>query len=225
MGGEATRAFLLGFPALFSIISPLSGAFIFFEVTQSRAARERERLAKQVALYALVVMLAALWAGSFILAFFGISLAALRIGGGSVVASAAWHLLNAPEQHEARKQEQAAPVQGADDIALFPLTIPFTTGPGTIAVAVALGAEHPLLASGELRFFLGLSAAAAGNAAVIWATYRLGDRVAHLLGPTGTRTLTRLFAFLLLCIGAQILITGVENVVVPLVAAAHRAAV
>ena len=224
MGGEAVRAFLLGFPALFSIISPLSGAFIFFEVTQSRAARERERLAKQVALYALVVMLAALWAGPFILAFFGISLAALRIGGGSVVAAAAWHLLNAPEQREAQKQEQAAPVEGADDIALFPLTIPFTTGPGTIAVAVALGAEHPPLFSGELRFFLGLSVAAAGNAAVIWAAYRLGDRVAHLLGPTGTRTLTRLFAFLLLCIGAQILITGVEDVFGPLAAGARRAA-
>ena len=221
MGGAAAQGFLLGFPALFSIINPLTGAFIFFEVTEGRAARERDRLAKLVALYSLLVMVVALWAGSFILAFFGISLAALRIGGGAVVAAAAWHLLNTPEQREAQKQEQAAPVEGADDVALFPLTIPFTTGPGTIAVSVALGAEHPLAFSGSLHFFVGLSAAAVGNAAVIWVAYRLGDRVAHMLGPTGTRTVTRLFAFLLLCIGVQILITGVEGVLGPLMAGGY----
>ena len=223
MGGAATQGFLLGFPALFSIINPLTGAFIFFEVTEGRAERERERLAKLVAFYSLLVMVVALWAGSFILAFFGISLAALRIGGGAVVAAAAWHLLNAPEKREAQKQEQAAPIEGADDVALFPLTIPFTTGPGTIAVSVALGAEHPLVFSGSLHFFVGLSAAAVGNAAVIWVAYRLGDRVAHMLGPTGTRTVTRLFAFLLLCIGVQILITGVEGVLGPLMAGGRSA--
>jgi multiple antibiotic resistance protein len=221
--GIAVQAFLLAFPALFSIINPLTGAFIFFEVTQSRAERERERLAKLVAIYSLLVMMVALWAGSFILAFFGISLAALRIGGGAVVAVAGWNLLKTPEHWEAQKQEQAAPVGGAEDIALFPLTIPFTTGPGTIAVSVALGAEHPLTFSGSLHFFVGLSAAALGNAAVIWLAYRLGDRVAHMLGPTGTRTVTRLFAFLLLCIGVQILITGVGNVLGPLIAGAHPA--
>ena len=223
MDGATVQAFLLAFPALFSIINPLTGAFIFFEVTQARAERERERLARLVALYSLVVMVVALWAGSFILSFFGISLEALRIGGGAVVAAAAWHLLNAPEKREALKQEQAAPVEGAEDIALFPLTIPFTTGPGTIAVSVALGAEHPLAFSGSLHFFAGLSAAAVGNAAVIWLAYRLGDRVAHMLGPTGTRTVTRLFAFLLLCIGVQILITGVEGVLGPLMAGGHQA--
>lgn len=212
MRNEAVHAFLLGFPALFSIISPLSGAFIFFEVTVSRPPAERERLAKLVALYALLVMLVALWGGSFVLAFFGISLAALRVAGGVVVAAAAWSLLHQPERREAEKQAQAAPAEGAEDIALFPLTIPFTTGPGTIAVAISLGAVRPELPEGLLRFFLGMSAAAAGNAVLIWVAYRLGGQVTRLLGPTGTRTVMRLFAFLLLCIGVQILITGMQDV-------------
>jgi multiple antibiotic resistance protein len=209
---EAARAFLLGFPALFSIISPLSGAFIFFEVTASRSLAEREQLAKHVALYSLLVMLVALWAGSYVLAFFGIGLSALRVAGGVVVAAAAWSLLHQPEHREAEKQAQAAPAEGAEDIALFPLTIPFTTGPGTIAVAISLGAERPESLDELVRFFLGMSAAAAGNAVVIWVAYRLGGQVARLLGPTGTRTVTRLFAFLLLCIGVQILIAGVQDV-------------
>jgi multiple antibiotic resistance protein len=137
---EAVNAFLLGFPALFSIVNPISGAFIFRAVTAGSLVAERERLSRLVAVYSVSVMMVALWGGSFILAFFGISLAALRVAGGTVVALSAWDLLNRPERREVRKQEQATPAIGSDDVAMFPLTIPITTGPGTISVAVALSA-------------------------------------------------------------------------------------
>jgi multiple antibiotic resistance protein len=216
---EAVNAFLLGFPALFSIVNPISGAFIFRGVTDDRSADVRAAIARRVALNSLWVMMGALWAGSYILAFFGISLAALRVAGGVVVALSGWHLLNAPEQHEERKQEQAASAEGVEDIALFPLTIPLTTGPGTISVAVALGASHPREFAGLSWFFLGMSAAAVAMSALIWFTYHYADRLARLTGPTGTRTITRLAAFLLLCIGVQILIAGIEDVLRPLLAA------
>ena len=213
---EALNAFLLGFPGLFSIVNPISGALIFRGVTASRSAAERSLIARKVALNAFVVMMGALWAGSYVLAFFGVTLAALQVAGGLVVASSGWHMLNAPEQREARKQEQAATCEGADDIALFPLTIPFTTGPGTISVAVALGAGHPRLFSGLGWFFLGMTGAALAMAAVIWVTYHFADRLTRMMSPTATRTVTRMAAFLLLCIGVQILITGVEDVLGPL---------
>ena len=106
-----------------------------------------------------------------------------------------------------------------EDIALFPLTIPITTGPGTIAVAVALGAGHPRLFAGLGWFFLGMTAAAVAMSMMIWVTYSYADRLTRMMGPTGTRTITRISAFLLLCIGVQILITGVEDVLGPLLAA------
>ncbi len=212
---DAIHAFLLGFPALFSIVNPLSGALIFAEVTAGRT--DRDQIARLVGLYALAVMTVALWAGSFVLAFFGISLAALRVAGGMVVALTGWNLLNAPEKHKAHKQQQATPHR-SDDVAMFPLTMPITTGPGTISVAVALGAGHPRLFPGLAWFYLGMTAAAAALAVVIWITYRSSDRVVRLMGPRGRRTVTRLAAFLLLCIGVQILITGVEDVLGPLLA-------
>jgi multiple antibiotic resistance protein len=172
-----------------------------------------------VALNSMVVMMGALWAGSYVLAFFGISLAALRVAGGLVVAISGWHMLNAPEKHEEHKQEQAASAEGVDDVAFFPLTIPFTTGPGTISVAVALGAGHPRLFAGLGWFFLGMTAAAAAMAVVVWLTYRSADQLAKLMGPSGSRTLTRVAAFLLLCIGVQILITGIQDVLGPLLGA------
>jgi multiple antibiotic resistance protein len=214
----ALEAFLLGFPALFSIVNPISGAFIFRTVTLSRPPEDHARLARQVATYSLLVMMASLWGGSYVLAFFGVSLAALRVGGGLVVALSAWALLNRPEQHEARKESQAATPREADDIAMFPLTIPFTTGPGTISVAVTLGASHPRALHGLFSFFIGMSSAAIAIAATIWIAYRSADQLSRLMGPTGSRTMTRLFAFLLLCIGVQILITGVLDVLQPLLA-------
>ena len=101
-------------------------------------------LARRIAVYSVIVMLGALWGGAYVLNFFGVSIAALRIAGGFVVASSAWVLLQRPEQNEDKKQEQASHATGEDDVAFFPLTMPFTTGPGTIAVAIAIGSNLPV---------------------------------------------------------------------------------
>lgn len=214
---NAANAFLLAFPALFSIVNPIGSAFIFNDVTAHMPRADRLRVAERVGVYSLLVMLGALWAGTYILSFFGVSIAALRIAGGTVVALNAWHLLNAPEHQESEKQEQAGPTgQAALDMAFFPLTLPFTTGPGTISVAVTLGAERPASGLALAMFFLGVSAAAAANALLVWACFRSADRVAGWLGASARRSLSRLMAFLLLCIGVQILIGGVEDVALSL---------
>jgi multiple antibiotic resistance protein len=203
----AIDSFLLAFPALFSIVNPLAGSIIFHEVTADRTHGERVSLARRVGVYSAIVMLVALWAGSYILNFFGISLNALRIAGGLVVAVRAWELLSTPEEHEQRKQDQAAPAENARNVAFFPLTLPFTTGPGTIAVAVAIGTEHPSDPS-LIAFFLGISAAAIGIAVIIIVAYGTADRLAAALGASGRQVVSRLAAFLLLGIGVQIMLSG-----------------
>jgi multiple antibiotic resistance protein len=217
----AINSFLLAFPALFSIVNPIGGALIYSQVTADRGPDERLRLAARVAFYSALVMLVALWAGAYVLNFFGITLGALRIAGGLVVAVRAWELLAAPERNEERKQEQAAPAGGAEDAAFYPLTMPFTTGPGTISVAIALGAVRPATASGFglVQFFIGMSAAAVALAITIWVAYRSADRLVAMLGPSASRIVTRLTAFLLLCVGTQILLNGVADVLEPLVTA------
>lgn len=92
---RAIAAFLLGFPVLFSIVNPISGAFIVREFTAIRP-QQRARLAGQVALYSLIAMTVALWAGPYVLGFFGITLDALRIAGSMVVTLSSWHLLQGP---------------------------------------------------------------------------------------------------------------------------------
>ncbi|UAK24635.1 MarC family NAAT transporter [Sphingomonas nostoxanthinifaciens] len=205
-------AFLLAFPALFSIVNPIGSALIFHGVTSSRERTERHRMAGRVAVYALIVLLVSLWLGGYVLNFFGVSLSALRIGGGLVVAVRAWGLLMQPEEHEERKASSAEPAQDAEDVAFFPLTMPLTTGPGTIAVAIALSSQRPASGIGTFSFFAGVSAAALAITAVIWLCYRWADEVTRLLGRGGARVLSRLVAFLLLCVGVQIIVTGVTGI-------------
>lgn len=205
-------AFLLAFPALFSIVNPPAAAFIFHEVTSEISHADRLWLADKVGLYSTVMMLAALWGGAYVLSFFGITLAALRIAGGAVVALRAWDMLMAPERQEARKTEQAGtPSEDMSGMAFFPLTMPFTTGPGTISVAVALGSRRPEFGPALLEFFIGMTAAALVVAAMIWLSYRSADRVAAAIGPSARRSISRMSAFLLLCIGVQIFLAGVED--------------
>ncbi len=176
-------SFLLALSALFSIVNPLGGALIYSQVTAQRPRHERVQLAWRVAVYSGIVMLTALIAGAPLLSFFGISLSALRIAGGLVVAAHAWELLSVPENQEDRKTQQAAPAGSMDDVAFFPLTLPFTTGPGTIAVAIALSASGPPLGAGPLAFYIGASLAAVVIALTVGVSYAFGRQGGGVPGP------------------------------------------
>jgi multiple antibiotic resistance protein len=213
MTGQAIAAFLLAFPALFSIVNPLGGAIIFNEITAAQTHPQRVALARRVALYSTFVMLGALWLGAYVLSFFGISMDALRIAGGLVVAVRAYEMLSAPDTNTDRKQREAQPAAAAESqnlgaYAFFPLTLPFTTGPGTIAVAISLGTARPDAFPAMGAFYTGSTLAVLAMALLIWASYAMADRMAAVLGATGRQVMSRMAAFLLLGIGVQIALNG-----------------
>jgi len=211
-------AFLLAFPALFSIVNPLGAAMIFAQTTLGRPRADCIALAKTVALNSFVILLVSVWFGEWILGFFGITIDALRVTGGLVVAVRAWQLLQQPEENEARKEQQAfqdgRTQQKADwrEMAFFPLAMPFTVGPGSISVAIALSSERP--ASDPMpSYYIGLTLAVMLMALVVGCVYSYADRVVAMLGTTGTRIVSRLAALILLCIGIQILFSGLHGFV------------
>lgn len=217
---------LLAFSSLFAIVNPVVNAIIFAQITADRSHAERLRLARRVGLYSFGLMLFALWVSSYVLSFFGISLGALKVAGGLVIAAGSWRLLHAPERREAVKHAQArqegrvATARDVADIAFFPVSIPFTVGPGAISVCIGLSAGRPAIGS-ALPYLGALSAAALVMALVVWITMSFADRIALLFGKTGSRAITRLSALLLLCIGVQIMASGVETLLTPVIAAAR----
>lgn len=218
--------FLLAFTALFSIVNPLGGAFIFFGATQEYAAKVRARIARWVAIYAFAIVAFSLYVGAYVLEFFGISIPVLRVAGGIVIAMSAWKMLSAPEQRQQRKTEAAATLPDAEHIvpsrvAFYPLTMPITTGPGTISVAISLGSNRPGGSGAKwLAFFAQTMLATVLLCLLVYVLYRHSGRIARAVGPTGTTIVVRLSAFLLFCIGIQVFWTGASELLADLLA--HR---
>jgi multiple antibiotic resistance protein len=205
--------FLLAFGALFSIVNPLSGAFIFFGATRELEPRVRAQVARWVSIYAFCIVTASLYVGAYVLSFFGISIPVLRVAGGIVVAMSGWRMLNAPDATEQRRSETPTPRTidaPPSRLAFYPLTMPLTTGPGTISVAISLGANRPrgFLHASSLEFFVETLAAVALLVLLVYGFYRHSARLAGLMGATGTTIVVRLSAFLLFCIGIQVMWNG-----------------
>ncbi len=160
---------------------------------------------------AFFVMVGAFLIGAFVLRAYGISLPILRVAGGFIVAMSGWKLLNEGSQKESDKELVADKAHYASQ-AFYPFTLPLTTGPGTIAVLVSLGLSG-LAYDDErgLRFFFAGLLAIVTMAAAIYACFAFSDRVERILGRAGTDIAVRLSAFILFCLGVQIIWTGVSD--------------
>lgn len=205
--------FLLAFPALFSIVNPLGGAFIFLSATERFHPSLRGHLARWVAIYSFLVVNLSFYIGAYVLTFFGISVPVLRVAGGIVISLAAWKMLNNDEQTNSGREQSSTELPAGDTLsrmAFYPLTMPLTTGPGTISVAVSLGANRPRdFGEGQLLWFIAqMTLASVLLCAIIYFLYRYAERISHTIGPTGTSVIMRLSAFLLFCIGIQIFWNG-----------------
>ena len=216
------QGLLLGFPALFSITDPIGNSVVFSQMTADRSIAERRVIAIRVGLYAAIFLLAALWAGSPVLHFFGVTLPALKVGGGLVVAANGWRLLFSEEEQAPGKDEAPSLRPSAADFAFFPITMPLVVGPGAISVAITLGAATP--PGLHLPYLAGASLAAAVSCAIIVVLFRYADLIGRVLGPSGSRAVKRIVALLLLSIGVQIMALGLQAMLVPFVQSAFHTA-
>lgn len=214
---EALNAFLLVYAGLFPIVNPIGTAPIFLSLTRHVGVADRHRLAGLVAFNGFLLLVGSLFIGSHVLVFFGITLPVVRIAGGLVVTAFAWSLLQSGESVD---DEHAAGHTHVDaDDAFYPLTMPLTVGPGSISVAITLGSQRPRGATGAADLALLGGAAVAGLiaiAATIYVCYRYADQLIAILGPRGTGVMMRLSAFILLCIGIQIVWTGWSALTMPM---------
>ncbi|HVW87316.1 MAG TPA: MarC family protein [Bryobacteraceae bacterium] len=205
---EIARNIFLIVSALFPIVNPLGGSPIFLSLTKEYATCDRRALARRVALNSFFLIVGSYLVGTHILAFFGVSLPVVQVGGGLVVISTGWHMLQAKDADE--RTEVRRDVESRDIFrqAFYPLTLPLTVGPGSISVAITLGANAPHGARANL---MDVPAAVVGSALValsIFLCYGFSDRLARILGPTAMSVILRLSSFLLVCIGVQILWNG-----------------
>ncbi len=208
---QLAQSILLVVSALFPIVDPIGGSPVFLSLTLNYDAKTRRLLARRIAINSFILLVASFAIGSHVLSFFGISLPVVQVGGGMVVIAAGWALLKKKEEND--RDAVGRTVSGTDILrdAFYPLTLPLTIGPGSISIAITLGANEPHHFGAGLLAILAAVIGSAFLAATIYFSYAFADRLAAVIGPTGMNVIVKLSSFLLVCIGVQIVWNGVSQ--------------
>ena len=213
---EAAKDLFLFLSALFPIVDPLGGSPIFLVMTRECSPGTRRELSWRIAVNSFFLLVGSYFIGSHILSFFGISLPVVRVGGGLVVIAAGWGLLKQGSVAEPKEVKRS--IQPSDPFhnAFYPLTLPLTVGPGSISVAITLGANAPHHEGFHLLSILTAVVGSVLLSASIYLCYGFADRLGRVLGATGMTVIMQLTSFLLVCIGVQILWNGASALLVSL---------
>jgi multiple antibiotic resistance protein len=213
------KSFLFVFAALLPILNPAATAPIFLGLTEGASASTRVLLARRIARNMFGLMLGSMLVGSYVLSFFGISLPIVRVGGGLILAATAWRLLTATQATVDSRTELAESFtpEMARRQAFYPLTFPISCGPGSIAAAITVGVSLQ-----DDRLLLSLARMGGGVLALmavgvlLYLAFRYAQRLLRPLGEAGTVIFLRLSAFILLCLGVQIVWDGASELVLGL---------
>jgi multiple antibiotic resistance protein len=206
---QVLQSCLLVLTALFPIVNPLGNTPIFLSLTPGYSSSSRAILSRKIALNSFWLLMGSMLIGSHILNFFGLSIPVVQLGGGLIVVSTGWTLLRQEADQARATVERKITSQDIANRAFYPLTLPLTVGPGSISVAITLGANQTPHRGAGVR----LIAAIVGPllmALTIYLSYRFAERLASFLGQTAMNVIVRLMSFILLCIGVQIIWNGVR---------------
>jgi multiple antibiotic resistance protein len=209
---DLVKSTLLVVGALFPIVNPIGNTPIFLSLTRGLSGGGRKVLARMIAMNGLILILTSIFIGTYILTFFGISLPVVQVGGGLVVISTGWALLRQPNDDETGEKDARRECNEVDYSrqAFYPLTLPLTVGPGSISVAISVGANRPEGSEWRWPLIAGFLLGSVLISASIYVSYRFAERIARTLGDSAMNVLIRLSSFILVCIGVQILWNGLS---------------
>ena len=204
------EAIALTIGALLPIMNPFSTAPLFIALTAGMDRKRRNRQALLACIYAFAILVVFLLLGSIIIDFFRISIPGLRTAGGLIMSAIGFRMLfpapvtvaNIPA-HEPQQEL---------DIAFTPLAMPSLAGPGSITVVLTAAPQiksiHP---DDRGMVYVAVMAGMILTLIFCFLVLRAASSMVRFLGRSGIDAMTRIFGFLLICIGMQFLLTGVGD--------------
>ena len=200
--------FIYIFAALFSVINPLGAVPIFVGLTQDDTKAERSRISFWTAVNVFIILIISFFIGQYILAFFGISIDALRIAGGFIIVNSGFALLSGKfSKTRGVNKKVANDAQKRNDIALTPLAIPMLAGPGSMSLLIALYQDYTDIMQKVIACI-----AIASVAIVIFLVMRSAHCLSRMLGASGIVAISRILGFIVIAIGIQYISSSVVNI-------------
>ncbi|WP_170425113.1 MarC family protein [Ruegeria arenilitoris] len=195
--------FLKFLAALLAIFNPLYGIPIFLSMTEGYSPAERKRVALVVTGTVVTVALISVVVGEEILAIFGIDIPSFRIAGGLIILGVGMSMLNASDPPQGDQKAAEEGHKKKSNIAVVPLAIPLTIGPGTIATTIVFA--HTLSDGAEI---VTLGSAVLIACAIVGVGLLFADPISKFFGPTMINVITRVMAIILVAVAVEMVLTG-----------------
>jgi multiple antibiotic resistance protein len=207
------EVYLSGLVTLFAMMNPPAAVPLFLTLTTGMSHGDQAAIARRASVNSAVVLLVCLAAGALVLEFFSISLAALRVAGGMIIAFLGFRLLF--EHEDAHEPDPAIQPSRRRDPSLVPLAIPTLSGPGSMSVVITGFTEiaSATTTAGQVLGYVTAVLVILTVALSALLILRASRRVLALLGEDGIASLKGIMGFLLVCIGVQYVATGVAEFV------------
>jgi multiple antibiotic resistance protein len=201
--------FIFLLAALFSVLNPIGTVPIFVGLTQDYTKKERSKVSLLTALNVFVILIISFFVGQYVLEFFGITIMALRIAGGIIIASSGFSLLNGKfSKNRGIDKKVEEDIQMRNSIALTPLAMPMLAGPGSISLLIAFYQEH-----NSTNEIIISTLAIMTVAILIFLILRSAHYLAKILGQSGIVAISRIIGFLTIAIGIQYIISSVLSII------------
>lgn len=207
--------FIYLFVALFSVLNPIGTVPIFVGLTQGYTASERSKTSLVTSINVFIILMISFFVGQYVLSFFGITITALRIAGGIIIASSGFSLLNGNfSKNKGINKKVQKEVEARQHIALTPLAMPMLAGPGSISLLIAyyqeLSETGNEITTSEILFSC---VAILAVAALIYIVLRSAHYLAKILGSSGIVAISRIIGFLTIAIGIQYIISATLSII------------
>ncbi len=192
--------FISTFLKMFFIMTPFFVLSVFLTVTNEATAYERKALAIKVTVSVVIMSLILVFFGKHIFAVFGITLDAFRIGAGALLFLSAVDLIKGSKDGTKAEDKELA------ELAVVPLAIPITIGPGTIGVLLVMGADFETTSS----LLVGSFALLCSILTIGFMLY-VSSHIEKLVGKQGLLVISKITGLFLAALSAQIMFTGIKN--------------
>ena len=187
------------FVKFFFILTPFFIVAVFIAMTENETVEVRHQLAIRITIAVIVISLILFFAGAAIFELLGITVDAFRIGAGALLFLSAVSLVDGKLQIPASKRSIM-------DLAVVPLAIPVTLGPGSVGALVVMSSEIHGFEQQLLTAFA-ITAAIACVGVLLY----LSAELKRLIGRSGISMLSKLTGLILASLSCQMIFTGVAS--------------
>lgn len=194
--------YLLG---LIAVANNIPAIPLYLELCEGLSAREQHKLCFIATTTSFITMITAMFTGMAILDFFEISIHAFRIAGGLLLVNTGLSMMNSSQQVVVRGG--GASFSKMISLAVIPISIPLTTGAGTMSTIILFAEQMQHSETLALKLLVAILC----MTLLIYCSFRYSTVIIGVLGETGMDVLSKIFGLITLALGIQFILGGIQG--------------